>query len=217
MRVVKKALMGAWFVCVAVLLGCVLLEIMAGRRADDLLIGTAGGATSLITGLLFLGWAFGERGFGFLDPRALFSVLCFGFGVVCLSAGGLLPESVRVWAGVFCLAWFALMILWFGAVLLAAEREERKNRPASAAPRPADSGRRTNPLLGPALLLMFWGVVAVVLAVKCLVVGPPPYSPLAYVIGPVLIVAGYLVDPHAIRHLRDGFRKPPQPPAGESR
>ena len=48
-----------------------------------------------------------------------------------------------------------------------------------------------------ALVLMLFGVAAVIAAIKCLLLGPPPYSVLAYVIGPCLIAASYLVDPHA--------------------
>jgi hypothetical protein len=56
----------------------------------------------------------------------------------------------------------------------------------------ADNGRWTSQQL--ALVLTLFGVIAVLVAIKCLVFGPPPYSRLAYVIGPCLIVAGYLVN-----------------------
>jgi hypothetical protein len=52
-----------------------------------------------------------------------------------------------------------------------------------------------------ALVMMLFGVIAVVVALKCLLVGPPPYSMLAYIIGPCLIAGSYLVDPHALPDL----------------
>jgi hypothetical protein len=66
-----------------------------------------------------------------------------------------------------------------------------------------------------ALVLMFFGAVTIVFVIKALVFGPPPYSVLAYVLGPVLLVAGYLVDRNAIRDLLKHGLKPPEPSAGD--
>jgi hypothetical protein len=62
-----------------------------------------------------------------------------------------------------------------------------------------------------ALVLMLFGVIAVSIAIKCLVLGPPPYSVWAYVFGPGLIVGSYLVDPYAISDLMIDVLHPPQP------
>jgi hypothetical protein len=66
-----------------------------------------------------------------------------------------------------------------------------------------------------ALVLMLFGVLAVLAALKCLVIGPPPYSVLAYILGPCLIVASYLVDPHAIGDLVTDALRPREPPAAK--
>jgi Flp pilus assembly protein TadB len=95
---------------------------------------------------------------------------------------------------------------------LSDEREGRKNNKASALPQQASRGWTLQQL---AVVLMIHGVIAVVVALKCLLFGPPPYSVLAYFIGPCLILASYLVDPHAIADLVTEVLNSPRSPAAK--
>jgi hypothetical protein len=234
MRIIKTTLVAARLVGIAVLLGCMILHMKAGRQvASDLLIGTASGAVCLITGLLFIGDTFRKGGsdvLGSLLISFVFGTGIFAMGFVYLSAGGLLPESFLPWAAGVFLAWFALFAIIFW-IAMSSDRPEAGKAPAgvevgkargtgdteeqpTASPRQAANGWTTAQL---AFVLMLFGVITTLFAIKCLLFGPPPYSPLAYVIGPVLIVVGYLVDPHAIRNLRNECRNPPGPPAAAGR
>lgn len=212
MRILKTTLMVAWFSNIAILLVCVFLHIAAGRQvASDRFLAIAGASWCLISGLLWLVQLASEG--GSVVVGIFFSVGPWAMGVAFLSVGGVLPDFFRLWAtGVF-LTWLALFVLVFCLAQHAAAREARKIEPATTPPQQADKGRLTMPQL--ALVLMSFGVFALMWAIKCLVFGPPPYSVFAYVSGPILLVAGYLVDPGAIRYLRNECFKPPKPPADD--
>jgi hypothetical protein len=134
MRTVKTTLVVAWFVGLAVLLVCMFLNMAAGRQVvSDLFIGTAVGAQSLITGLcIILFTTAGENGSGVLG--FVLSIGSFALGVVFLSAGGLLPETVVPWAAGVFLTWLALMFLAVWVAPYAVAQQARKNSPASALP-----------------------------------------------------------------------------------
>ena len=84
-----------------------------------------------------------------------------------------------------------------------------KQKPA---PPPTENGWTTQQL---ALALLLFGVIAVVWVIKSLLLGPPPYSVLAYFIGPCLIGASYLVDPCALGDLLHACLISPKPPAAK--
>jgi hypothetical protein len=216
---IKIILKAAWIVSIAVCAICVALDMTMGKTPGVQIYATASAAFCLTTGLYFVAESFSEKGLGILDPRNFFSLLWLALGVVTLSAAGFLPESFRLWGGGVFLVGFALMVIGFFVVGHFAAKEARKNEPAStvpppanAVPRPADKGGMS--LQGLAFLLMVAGAFALVFSLKCLVFGPPAYSVVAHFIGPVLIVASYLIDRNAIPEmLKQALNQPKPPPA----
>ncbi len=228
MRILKAILLAGWFASTAFPVVYSVVSAPVGERPPDTdrVYGVAGGVWGFITGLYLMaahatGPTRADR-LGGLLVGFLFSVGFFAFGVAALSLGGVLPDGFRTAATGVVVAWFALLaVLVFAAQqrVCAALAEAAHTRHEAQAEldrlRRADQGMTTQQL---ALLLMLAGAVTTVVALKFLVFGPPPYSRLAYVIGPVLLAVGYLVDRHALRDVLKEIRKPADAPTdGETR
>lgn len=200
MRIVKLALVVVWFASLVAQLVCLGLAFAVGKSVvSEQVLGSLVGLWLLLNGVLLIG----VSGSVLLD--LWFGVGFCALGVVALCVGGVLPEVVRPWAvGVF-LAWFAVMGVAFGLAQVAAAREEQQAQKANPPRRPLQVGWTLEQL---AQVLMLAGVGTVVAVLKCLIFGPPPYSVLAYFLGPVLIVASVLVAPHALRDLSTNGLRP---------
>jgi hypothetical protein len=192
MRMITTTFVVARFVSVPALLICMFLDVTAERRHDsDLSLNIAVGCC-LTAAVILLGVI--SSASGWLSLGLWCNLGACALGVAALSVGGLWSDLSRLWAeGVFVTG-FALLVLGFWMDWRVAEPETW-------------NASTHEPETGWALIFMLFGVVALVVGIKCLVFGPQPYSPLAYVSGPCLFVLGYLVDPDTILHLGKAHAK----------
>ncbi|MBN9519286.1 hypothetical protein J0H58_12310 [bacterium] len=222
MRIIKMILLAAWLTCSAFLVAYSVVSSTAGERPPDAgrVYGVAGGVWGFITGLYIMA----VNATGMTRADALGGLLVglpfgagfFALGVAALSLGGILPDGFRIGASIVVVAWFALMaVLVFAtlrsnrAVLARSAHTSHEAQVELDRLRGSDQGMTTQQV---ALLLMLAGAITTVVALKFLVFGPPPYSRLAYVIGPVLLAVGYLMDRHALRDVLREVRKPAAAP-----